>query len=201
MANELIAEAITDYLGERCLDYAEGCPTCEAWAEYDRLYTRPAAPVGGLETYAHDNGSISGLCRNEKGPWVLYSQAEDIIAAKDVRIEELLATDLSKLEECNCLKEQINELEADNAALTARVKELGGDRDHWKENHDCVLGKYRLATQRPDLPVDRLPAIRKLEALETQLAAARKALEDIAHPKALTSLSRDKARAALEAKP
>jgi hypothetical protein len=35
----LIAEAITEWFGERCPDYAEGCPSCEAWKEYDRLRT------------------------------------------------------------------------------------------------------------------------------------------------------------------
>lgn len=34
---DFIAEAITDALGERCSEYGENCPTCEAWKEYDRL--------------------------------------------------------------------------------------------------------------------------------------------------------------------
>lgn len=89
MANELIAEAITDYFGERCLDYAEGCPTCEAWAEYDRMNTRPAAPVEGLETVGYaeqfSDGKIEVVSVNEgkhcKVPLVTRSQAEAIIAA------------------------------------------------------------------------------------------------------------------------
>jgi hypothetical protein len=40
----LIAEAITDYLGERCPDYAEGCFCCEAWAEFDRLTNTSSVP-------------------------------------------------------------------------------------------------------------------------------------------------------------
>ena len=101
---------------------------------------------------------------------VTRSQAEAIIAAEREAQQRLLDI----IEEANSDKEA---LQADNAALTARVKTLEGERDHWKANHDSVLGKYRLATQRPDLPVDRLPAIRKLEALEAKLAAAEKALE------------------------
>ncbi|HHV68223.1 MAG TPA: hypothetical protein GXX48_11345 [Ochrobactrum intermedium] len=34
---DFIAEAITDSLGPRCPDHSADCPTCEAWAEYDRL--------------------------------------------------------------------------------------------------------------------------------------------------------------------
>lgn len=49
MANELIAEAITEHYGERCPDTVEGCACCDAWAEYDAL-SRPAAPVEGVET-------------------------------------------------------------------------------------------------------------------------------------------------------
>jgi len=33
----LIEAAIIDYWGERCPEYQSGCPTCEAWAEYDRM--------------------------------------------------------------------------------------------------------------------------------------------------------------------
>jgi hypothetical protein len=37
----LIAEAITEWFGERCPEYAEGCVCCEIWKEYDTL----ASPV------------------------------------------------------------------------------------------------------------------------------------------------------------
>ena len=32
-----VEEAITDYWGERCPDYEPECPTCQAWAEYDKM--------------------------------------------------------------------------------------------------------------------------------------------------------------------
>lgn len=48
----LIAEAITDYLGERCPEYAEGCFCCEAWAEFDRLTNPPVS--------AHQDESAAG---------------------------------------------------------------------------------------------------------------------------------------------
>lgn len=34
---DYIADAITEAFGERCPDYAEGCPICDAWAQYDEL--------------------------------------------------------------------------------------------------------------------------------------------------------------------
>lgn len=176
MANELIAEAITDYLGERCLDYAEGCPTCEAWAEYDVL-TRPAAPVEGLDTWkfhAPHNGSAK-MIQNTDGDYVTRSQAEAIIAAKD---------------------DAIKTLQADNAALTARVKGLDGLID----GENCA-------------DPDKIDALfRRAETAETQLAATRKALEFYAdvhkYPAPFTGGMGDLwsdcgaiARAALEAKP
>lgn len=33
----VIDEAITEAFGERCPEYAEGCPCCDAWAELDAL--------------------------------------------------------------------------------------------------------------------------------------------------------------------
>lgn len=32
-----IEEVMAEYWGERCPDYEPECPTCQAWAEYDKL--------------------------------------------------------------------------------------------------------------------------------------------------------------------
>lgn len=42
---KLIEEAITGWFGERCQEALEGCPCCDAWAEYDAL-TRLADALG-----------------------------------------------------------------------------------------------------------------------------------------------------------
>ena len=34
-----IEEAMTAHWGERCDDYEQGCPVCDAWREYDNLLT------------------------------------------------------------------------------------------------------------------------------------------------------------------
>lgn len=62
-----------------------------------------------------------------------------------------------------------------------RIRKLEIERDHWKSNHDNIVSKYRILSQRPDLPVDRIPAIRKIEALEANLDDALKALNRCAY--------------------
>lgn len=42
---DLIAEALTEYYGDRCPDHAPGCPCCDAWAEYDRMTADPWQPI------------------------------------------------------------------------------------------------------------------------------------------------------------
>lgn len=54
--------------------------------------------------------------------------------------------------------------------LIADLEEAQSDRDHWKANHDNVVAKLRLFTQREDLPVDRLPAYEYVLELEKKLA-------------------------------
>lgn len=55
------------------------------------------------------------------------------------------------------------------------------DRDHWRANHDNVVAKLRLFTQREDLPVDRLPAYEHVLELEKKLAEAQEPHINIAH--------------------
>lgn len=62
-----------------------------------------------------------------------------------------------------------------------RIRKLEIERDHWKFNHDSIVSKYRILSQRPDLPVDRIPAIRKMEALEANLDDSLKALNRCAY--------------------
>lgn len=33
-----IHEAVQFYWGERCPEHEEGCPTCEAWKQYDLMF-------------------------------------------------------------------------------------------------------------------------------------------------------------------
>lgn len=40
---QAIAEAVTEYWGERCPNFAPNCCTCRAWQEVDRLTATPPA--------------------------------------------------------------------------------------------------------------------------------------------------------------
>jgi hypothetical protein len=40
-----VEEAITHHWGERCDDYEEGCPVCDAWHEYDALPNHERKPL------------------------------------------------------------------------------------------------------------------------------------------------------------
>jgi hypothetical protein len=50
-----VEEAITHHWGERCDDYEEGCPVCDAWHEYDALPNHERNPLTDEEilTYRH----------------------------------------------------------------------------------------------------------------------------------------------------
>lgn len=50
----MIEEAITAHWGDPCPDYVEGCPICDAWAQFDTLVEaakewKPANPAKGLD--------------------------------------------------------------------------------------------------------------------------------------------------------
>ncbi|WP_181153670.1 Lar family restriction alleviation protein [Brucella pituitosa] len=155
---------------------------------------RPVAPVEGLEHagWQRNHPPAGWLdCREEDVPHYRKhgqevrevsprSQAEAIIAAEREDYEEVLADKrrLTRLldvamhgEEgaakqaslCDLI-EPAKRMRADNAALTARVKELEAQLAEW-EKADRLVAKALWE--------------KKVESLEIQLAAARKALADI----------------------
>ncbi|CAN7519760.1 hypothetical protein [Brucella pseudogrignonensis] len=98
-------------------------------------FTRPAAPVEGLRNVGHIDQEYL----------VYRSQAEAIIAAE--RAHKKIWMEKAAIE-----AERVSKLEADNAALTARVKELS---EQSKADEDFI------------------------EALETQLAALKDAAKSV----------------------
>ncbi len=48
------------------------------------------------------------------------------------------------------------------------INRLEAELQHWKSNHADVVARLAIATQRPDLPVDRIPAIKALERLQSE---------------------------------
>jgi predicted nucleic acid-binding Zn-ribbon protein len=73
------------------------------------------------------------------------------------------------------------ELDAANAEITRQAKVIDNfqrqvDADlaeiaHWKANHRNMVEKCAFLSQRPDLPVDRIPAYERLAALNAEIAA------------------------------
>jgi len=183
--------------------------------------TRPAAPVEGLETVeaqvlkdgvwqtVQPGGSLYGL-RPTRG-LVPRPQAEAIIAAKDAEIKQLKADLQTHIDGTTALvDEKIDaefkavDLAKDNAALTARVKELEAECNELVRTSNEVIGQRDHALNLcAQMEEDK-------EALETQLASARKALKSIADAPAwgfpekwetTPAEVRQLARAALEGKP
>jgi|GEM_PF-6022199 len=169
-------------------------------------FSRPAAPVEGLETVAYGNfksdGKLVGLCEELNPNWtgskelVTRSQAEAIIAAERANLIKEEADHTRSLEERDRYHDvadklaqaiadryqadigehsnindpwqnALNLIQADNAALTARVKDLAEDRDSWRRVSDR-------------LERDSIRQASEKEALETQLAAAKLALQPFA---------------------
>lgn len=181
------------------------------------LNTRPAAPVEGLETvawrhpsahWAHkEYDAIVHHCLND-GPkpeaLVTRSQAEAIIAAERARyhaLEEIAAG----------LVERTDKAEADNAALTSRVKELKAENERLRLNAATHQRQFSAANVRAKNMTQKCHRLGlEAETLETQLTNARKALTAIAEAPAwgfpekwetTPAEVRQLARAALEAKP
>lgn len=144
----------------------------------------PAATDTGLDYYtaADVMWSLEGIdpVPSKNGQWVKRSQAEELLAAEIRRERDLAAKQISEVvdrmsddylalkaeldQAVSVIKDRSSEyeaLEADNAALTARVKELS----------DLIDGEN---CADPD-KIDAL--FRRAENAETQLEAARKALE------------------------
>ena len=155
MASELIAEAITDYFGERCLDYAEGCPTCEAWAEYDRWNTRPAPAATDtvLETYEPyleviDTGIGSfeeaSMRKSSDGSYVHIDQAEELLTAEREEKEEWRKRYHATHERLLEADEKLHALEAKLAAandLVVRAQVIIPDHYvNWHRDARAVLG-------------------------------------------------------------
>lgn len=180
MASELIAEAITDYFGERCLYYAEGCPTCEAWAEYDRMNTRPApaATDTGLETVG-----VTGVMPGSSGGFTqvvfraddvpaniavcLHSQAEGLLAAKEAE----------RAEQWRLRREMEADRDTQKAMATSLETELAAERaktERWHKKamdagvivHSDGTTSHPMRKERDDLKADNAAKDARIKELE-----------------------------------
>ncbi|WP_266035558.1 hypothetical protein [Brucella intermedia] len=102
------------------------------------------------EAFVQGVAKLGGFTRE----LVTRSQAEELLAAEQTK-KEMLAESL------HIQIKRVNELEADNATLTARVKELEAE---WQKGHDFA---HEAGLQWKE----------KADSLEVKLAAAEKALK------------------------
>lgn len=175
--------------------------------------TRPAAPVEGLETVETQRYVRSGdfwvliQPRNAAGymakgtpvrELVARPQAEAIIAAERERANNFQA----ELWGCEI---DLNAAKADNAALTARVKELEKDVAKREEHRGKLMKGYRgLETQLAAANKDLDRAVEWRDHDKDRAERYRKALERIAARNGIPmagSFAAEVARAALEAQP
>ncbi|WP_455296416.1 hypothetical protein [Brucella pituitosa] len=169
------------------------------------LNTRLAAPVEGLEVVAYqyklndawylsDAPETLRKAGYELRELVTRENAEAVIANVEAEKAKAIREAGKHFAKTCMMAEEIETLQADNAVLTARVKELEIDLGARQAQISFLELRWKEA-----------------EALETQLAAAKKALEWYAnpeiyrpHPHGIGFEDRDKsyvAKSALEAKP
>jgi hypothetical protein len=70
----------------------------------------------------------------------------------------------------------VNEL---NAQLTAQLADKDAEAAHWKANHDNMVKKNALLSQRHDLPVDRIQAAKHFDDLNAEVVRLRDRLEAV----------------------
>lgn len=164
-------------------------PDC-AWhgTKAQERNTRPAAPVGGLETV--------GAQVFRDGAWqtvlpfsstlhpfpvrglVPRPQAKMIIASERAKYSDAMEKLVESQHETLVWQQRAIDLKADNAALTARVKELGAENVALKSDVAGSASIIEHLKQRADANFDKvIEEGKRAKALETQLAAAKKALE------------------------
>ncbi|MGZ8317529.1 MAG: hypothetical protein ACXWVD_00370 [Telluria sp.] len=68
------------------------------------------------------------------------------------------------------LHARIGALERELMAALSGAEHEARQADHWKANHDNLVARCALLSQRDDLPVDRLPAYRELVRLQAMFA-------------------------------
>ncbi|WGG61822.1 hypothetical protein [Brucella intermedia] len=140
----------------------------------------PAATDTGLVTFSVEVTSSGHpyMKSDPDGDYVTRSQAVELLAAEQEKALFLKTAMEIAQTHCGLKDKTIDSLEADNAALTARVKEL----EH-SERVKGVNTQYANALANLGMTEDDEAEpfadtiIEKLEALEAKLAAAEKALE------------------------
>lgn len=93
-----------------------------------------------------------------------------------IRDRQLVATQTKEemaekniLEENVTLRQRIEIILEENVAMRQRIENLEKELHHWKSNHKAMVHRCAMLRDRPDLPVDRIPAYRELIRLQRLL--------------------------------
>ncbi len=76
---DYIAKAITEAFGERCPEYAEGCPCCDAWKQRDDELNAMTDMLAGWRYIRSNHGDLYGVGwdRAEQAMEAALSQARE----------------------------------------------------------------------------------------------------------------------------
>lgn len=131
--------------------------SCKSCAEKKALEpkTKSVAPstdaLAGLARWQQYTIGTPKMISADDGAWCEYSDVTAIVAHLTKRLK---ATE-------SAMDKVIDE----KIEVAIRAEALEADRNHWKANHDNMVQRNAVLSQRPDLPVDRLPAIREYERM------------------------------------
>ncbi len=131
--------------------------SCKSCAEKKALEpkTKSVAPstdlLAGLARWQQYTIGTPKMISADDGAWCEYSDVTAIVAHLTKRLK---ATE-------SAMDKVIDE----KTEVAIRAEALEADRNHWKANHDNMVQRNAVLSQRPDLPADRLPAIREYERM------------------------------------
>lgn len=135
--------------------------SCKSCAEKKALEpktiraTPSTDPLAGLMRWKHcEYPNQHKMMEHKDGEYILHSEAIAIIEKAQKLADELAELAFTIHPETE-------------ASVTWKEMHQGAKTrgDHWKANHDNMAQRNAVLSQRPDLPVDRLPAIREYERM------------------------------------
>lgn len=131
--------------------------SCKSCAEKKALEPKTKSvapstdPLAGLARWQQYTIGTPKMISADDGAWCEYSDVAAIVAHLTKRLK---ATE-------SAMDKVIDE----KIEVAIRAEALEADRNHWKANHDNMVQRNAVLSQRPDLPADRLPAIREYERM------------------------------------
>jgi len=140
--------------------------SCKSCAEKKALEpktiraTPSADPLAGLVQYDFVGAEHIGDFATFRAPdWSQAPNGEYVLHSEAAKVVTHLTKRLKATE--SAMDKVIDE----KIEATIRAEAAEADRNHWKANHDNMAQRNSVLSQRPDLPVDRLPAIREYERM------------------------------------